>query len=146
MSRKMTKSRILWLAPLLIAINQLSAQQTCHRADVNSAHFIETLVAMMDTAAGRTSLRTTLNLPVVAASQITLVTDSAVCARAGQAADSVAKVWDPSMTLDATTDPLYVIKVGTSYAVADLNNVDDGHGDFVFIFGPLWEYRGIVLM
>lgn len=142
----MTKSRILWLAPLLIAFNPLSAQQTCHTADVNSTHFIETLVAMMDTAAGRTALRTTLNLPVVAASQITLVTDSAVCARAGQAADSVASVWDPTLTLSPTTDPLYVIKVGTSYAVADLNNVDDGDGDFVFIFGPLWEYRGIVLM
>jgi hypothetical protein len=142
----MTKSRILWLAPLLIAFNQLSGQQTCHRADVNSTHFIETLVAMMDTAAARTTLRTTLNLPVVAASQITLVTDSAVCARAGQAADSVAKVWEPSMTFDPITDPLYVIKIGTSYAVADLNNVGDGEKDFVFIFGPLWEYRGAVWM
>lgn len=142
----MTKSRILWLAPLLMAFNPLTAQQSCHKADVNSAHFIQTLVAMMDTAAARTALRTTLNLPVVTATQITLVTDSAVCARAGQAADSVAKVWEPSMTLDPTTDPLYVIKVGTSYAIADLNNVDDGETDFVFIFGPLWEYRGIVLM
>ena len=142
----MTKPRILSLPLLLIAFNPLAAQQTCHKADVNSTHFIETLVAMMDTAAARTALRTTLKLPVVAASLITLVTDSGVCARAGQAADSVAKVWEPSMTLDPTTDPLYVIKVGNSYAVADLNNVDDGDGDFLFIFGPLWEYRGLVLM
>lgn len=142
----MTKTRILWLAPLLLAFKPLSAQQTCHRADVNSAHFIQTLVAMMDTAAARAALRTRLQLPVVTASQITLVTDSTVCARAGQAADSVARVWEPSMTLDPTTDPLYVIKVGTSYAVIDLNNVDDGESDFVFIFGPLWEYRGSVWM
>jgi len=142
----MIKSRLLWLAPFLIVFKPLSAQQTCHRADVNSAHFIQTLVAMMDTAAARAALRTKLQLPVVSASQITLVTDSTVCARAGQAADSVFKVWEPSATLDPTTAPLYVIKVGTSYAVTDLNNVDDGESDFVFIFGPLWEYRGSVWM
>lgn len=142
----MKKSQILWLAPFLIAFTRLSAQQTCHRADVNSAHFIQVLLAMMDTAAARTALRTSLQLPVVPASQITLVTDSTVCARAGQAADSVFKVWEPSSTLDPTTAPLYVIKVGTSYAVTDLNNVDDGESDFVFIFGPLWEYRGSVWM
>lgn len=142
----MLKSLFLWLAPFLIAFKPLSAQQTCHSADVNSTHFIQTLVAMMDTAAARTALRTKLQLPLVAASQITLVTDSTVCARAGQAADSVFKVWEPSQTLDPTTDPLYVIKIGTSYAVADLNNVDDGESDFVFIFGPLWEYRGSVWM
>ena len=82
----------------------------------------------------------------MSSSAITLVADPAVCARAGLAADSIFKVWEPTATLDPTTDPIYVIKIGTSYAVIDLNNTDDSDFDWVFIFGPLWEYRGSARM
>jgi hypothetical protein len=136
----MSKFRMLWVAPFLLAFHTLTGQQTCHTADLNSAHFIATLNAMMDTS--RSAFRAKLQMPLVSSSAITLVTDPAVCAQAGFAADSIFKVWEPTATLDPTTDPIYVIKIGTSYAVADLNNTDDSEFDWVFIFGPLWEYRG----
>lgn len=136
----MARARILWLTPVLIAFHSAAGQQTCHAADVNSAHFIQTLKAVMDTS--HSVLRAKLNLPLVSPSQITLVTDPAICARAGLAADSIFKVWEPTATLDPTTDPIYVITIGTSFAVADLNNPDDSSFDWVFVFGPLWEYRG----
>lgn len=136
----MIKTRILWLTPFLLAFNSAVSQQTCHGPDVNSAHFIGGIKAMMDTS--RSAIRARLQIPLVSPSAISLVTDPAVCAQAGFAADSIFKVWEPTQTLDPTTAPIYVIKIGTSFAVADLNNPDDSDFDFVFIFGPLWEYRG----
>ena len=140
----MAKSRILWLTPFLVAFSSAAGQQTCHRPDVSSAHFIQTLNATMDTS--QSAFRARLQMPLVTSSAITLVTDPAVCAQAGFAADSMFKVWEPTQTLDPTTAPIYVIKIGTSYAVADLNNLDTSHFDWVFIFGPLWEYRGGIAM
>jgi hypothetical protein len=93
------------------------------------------------------TLRTKFGLSVVPANQITLVTDNQVCARAGAAADSVMTVWDPSDPPVATTNAIYVIQVGTAYAVVDLNDPSPNpKSEFssVFIFGPLWDYRGIV--
>jgi hypothetical protein len=99
---------------------------------------------MMDTS--QSAFRAKLQMPLVSSSAITLVTDATVCAQAGLAADSIFKVWEPTATLGPTTDPIYVIKIGTSYAVADLNSPDTSDGDWVFIFGPLWEYRGSIGM
>jgi hypothetical protein len=140
----MLKVRILLLTASLTAFHSAPGQQTCHGADVNSAHFIQTLSAMMDTS--QAAFRAKLQMPLVSSSAIVLVTDAAVCARAGLAADSIFKVWEPTATLDPTTDPIYVIKIGTSYAVADLNSPDDNEFDWVFLFGPLWEYRGSITM
>jgi hypothetical protein len=98
----------------------------------------------MDTS--QAAFRTRFLLPLVATSAITLVTDGPTCARAGLAVDSVFKVWQPSATLDPTTEPLYVIKIGTSFAVANLNYPSDSEFDWVFVFGPLWEYRGSTRM
>lgn len=140
----MTKSLILLLTPFWLALNSAAGQQTCHGPDVNSAHFIQGLNALMDTS--QSAFRAKLQMPLVSSSAITLVTDPAVCAQAGFAADSIFKVWEPTATLDPITDPIYVIKIGTSYAVADLNNPGDNHFDFVIIFGPLWEYRGGLMM
>lgn len=138
-----TKQSVFLLTAFLVAAHPIRGQQTCHAADINSAHFIKTLVAMMDTS--RATLRTSLQLPLVSPSSITLVSNATVCSKAGLAADSIFKVWEPTATLPPTTDPIYVIQVGTSYAVADLNDPDDSDGDWVSIFGPLWEYRGSIL-
>jgi hypothetical protein len=140
----MAKSRLLWVTPFVLAFHAAAGQQRCHATDLNSAHFIKTLIAAMDTSGS--AFRAKLQLPLVSSSAITLVADPAVCARAGLAADSIFKVWEPTATLDPTTDPIYVIKIGTSYAVIDLNNTDDSDFDWVFIFGPLWEYRGSARM
>jgi hypothetical protein len=139
----MINFRMLWVTPFLIPVHTVTGQQTCHAADSNSAHFITTLNAMMTTSSPS---RAKLQIPLVSSSAITLVADPTVCAQAGFAADSIFKVWEPTVTLDATTNPIYVIKIGTSYAVADLNNTDGSEFDWVFIFGPLWEYRGSIRM
>lgn len=84
-------------------------------------------------------------MPLVKPSAIVLVTDAKVCARAGFAADSMLKIWEPTAKLGTTHDPLYVIKIGSSFAVADMNSPSDSDGDLIWIFEPLWEYRGIIL-
>jgi hypothetical protein len=140
----MIKTRILWLTPFLLAFHSATGQQTCHGPDVNSASFIKGLNAMMDSS--QSAFRASLQMPLVTSSAIALVTDAAVCAQAGFAADSIFKVWEPTATLGPSTDPIYVIKIGTSYAVVDLNSPDTSDGDWVFIFGPLWEYRGGIAM
>ena len=140
----MLKRRLLWLGPFLVAFHSVSAQNTCHTADLNSSHFIQSLNAMMDTS--QSAFRASLQMPFVPSSQIVLVTDPTVCARAGLAADSIVKVWEPTVTFAPTTDPLYVIQIGTSYALADLNAPRSNHFDWVFIFGSLWEYRGSIWM
>jgi hypothetical protein len=140
----MVKASFLLLTASLIAFHSVTSQQTCHGTDVHSAQFIKTLSAMMDTS--RSAMRARLQLPLVSPAQIMVVNDAAVCAQAGLAADSIFKVWEPTATLQPTTDPIYVIRVGTSYAVADLNSPNDSEFDWVFIFGPLWEYRGSLMM
>jgi hypothetical protein len=135
---------MLCLSLMLASSRSASAQNTCHRADVTSAHFIETLNMMMDTS--QTAFRAKLQMPLVTSSAIVLVSDSATCARAGLAGDSIVKVFVPNAVYAPTTAPLYVIKIGTSFAVADLNQTDQSDFDWVFIFGPLWEYRGSMRM
>ena len=136
-------SLIVALGVLLGPARHMGAQQTCHRADVNSAHFIQVMQIMMDSS--QRAFRAKLKMPLVKSSAIVLVSDPRICARAGFAADSMFKIWEPTAKLGPTHDPLYVIKIGTSFAVADLNSPSDSDGDLIWIFGPLWEYRGIIL-
>ena len=132
------------LAVLLGPARYTGAQNTCHRADLNSAHFIQSLNAMMDSS--QTAFRAKLKMPLVTSSAIVLVSDPTICARAGLAGDSIVKVWVPTAKFRPTTAPLYVIKIGTSFAMADLNSPTTNHFDWVFIFGPKWEYRGAIWM
>jgi len=140
----MRKLAILCLSALVVSSRSASAQNTCHSADLNSAHFIQGLNAMMDTS--QAAFRAKLQMALVTSSAIVLASDSATCARAGLAVDSIAKGFVPGATHPPTTAPLYVIRVGTSFTVADLNSPPSDHFDWVFFFGPLWEYRGIIGM
>ena len=140
----MRKLRILYIGIVILSARSAMAQSTCHVADRNSARFIQGLNAMMDSS--QAAFRAKLQMPLVNSSQIVLVSDSATCARAGLATDSIVKVFVPGATPPPSTDPLYVIKVGTSFALADLNSPSVEHFQWVFFFGPLWEYRGIIGM
>jgi hypothetical protein len=121
------------------------AQNTCHAADMNSARFIQSLNSMM--APDASAFRAKLQMSLVSPSQIVLVSDSTTCARAGLAQDSIVKIWVPTARHPPTTAPLYVIQIGTSFAVADLNSPRSGSEyGMVLIFGPLWEYRGSIGM
>jgi hypothetical protein len=121
------------------------AQNTCHAGDMNSARFNQSLGSMM--ASDASAFRAKLQMPLVPSSQIFLVSNPTTCARAGLAADSIVKVWVPNATHPPTIAPLYVIQIGDSFAVADLNSPQSG-GEYgmLFIFGPLWEYRGSIGM
>jgi hypothetical protein len=120
------------------------AQNTCHAADQYSARFIQGIKAMMDSS--NSVLRARLQMPLVASSAIVLISDSAVCARAGVASDSIVKVIVPTASQAPTTAPLYVIGVGSSFVVADLNASSESRLEVLFLFGPLWEYRGAFSM
>ncbi len=124
-----------WSAPL-------GAQNTCHPADSQSQHFIRVIKAMMTPE--HAPLRTHFRLPLVPPERITIETDPAVCARAGQAIDSLGRSWVPNApVLPRSTIPLYVVRVGTSYVVIDLISQNDNDGEFFFYFGPSWNHTGI---
>jgi len=130
----------------LIGSSLLGAQNTCAPADDNSAHIIGVFKRMMQS--DQADVRDSVGLPLVDPTQITLVSDALICAQAGAAGDSIVKVWVPGATHAPTTAPLYVIRIGTFYAVADLSSPPDPQDEFdsILIFGPAWDYRSIVAM
>jgi len=75
-------------------------------------------------------------------STITLVTDPAVCARAGQAVDSVSLADDSTQSLPPYSHPIYVFRIGSSYGVKS-SPASNQHHDFVMFFGALWQYLSI---
>src|SRR6266404_6422169 len=97
----------------LVAVHsvQVGAQsKTCHAADNESAKVIRAVNALMKPESA--SLRTRLALPFASPSQIVLVSDSTICAQAGQALDSLARAWAPSQPQPpANSNPLYVVQV-----------------------------------
>jgi hypothetical protein len=120
------------------------AQTTCHPNGNWADHFRGSLTTMM-TPEGA-SLRTKFALPLVDSSQISLVSDPVVCARAGQALDSLATVWAPTTHgLHPSTGLLFVYKVGTSYAVIYQNSGPDLDGDIIYFFGSSWVYKGVAI-
>lgn len=89
--------------------------------------------------------RKKLSLPIVPPSEIAIVTDPKVCARAVEAADSVVAKWNPSAISPGGAYKIYVIRIGTSHAIVDLTP-PTSHYAAVLVFGPRWEYRGTVMM
>lgn len=122
------------------AVEAAGQSKTCHGADGESAHVISAVNALMKPESA--SIRTRFGVPFASASQITLVTDSAVCARAGQALDSLARAWAPNQPQPpADSDPLYVVQLGSDFAVVDGTTAPTEHYKLVFYFSPLWEFR-----
>jgi hypothetical protein len=120
------------------------AQTTCHPNDNWADHFRGALTAMM-TPQGA-SLRTKFALPLVDSSQVSLVSDPVICARAGQALDSLGTAWAPTTHgPHPSTGVLYVFRVGTSYAVIFQNSGSDLDGDSIYFFGSSWAYSGVAI-
>jgi len=91
-------------------------------------------------------LRTKVGVPQVDSSQVTLVSDPVLCARAGQALDSLATVWSPtSHGPHPSTVGLYVFRLGTSYGVIYLPPSNTGDGDPIMFFDTSWAYTGTSL-
>ncbi len=130
-------------AVILLSADSVSGQAVCASADHKSHHLIGVLKNMMESDAA--AARDSVGLPLVSMSEIVLVSDPKVCARAGQAADSVFRTWSPGATF-TKNPPLYVIRVGTSFVIADLSAPPNPYDEFntVFIFGPRWEFRRLM--
>jgi hypothetical protein len=133
---------------LMLHADMLSAQNTCHTADKYSDLFIKQFQSLMGSDEDAMRLRARFNLPVVPSSQILLVSDSTVCAKIGAAADSMMTLWDPTDPAVASTIPVYVIQIGSSYAMVDLNAPPEYREErtSVWIFGPASEYRGMLAL
>jgi hypothetical protein len=139
---KTSQSGFAFLFLVLGSFHVVGAQTTCHAASGDSDHFLRVVRTMM--ASDQQPIRTRFSLPLVTPSQVVLVSDPAVCARAGQALDSLANRWVPrSPPLPPSTVPLYVFQVGGSYGVVDLASLNANDGDFIFFFGSLWNYSGV---
>lgn len=139
----MTKTTQSMLAVAFMALPTLplSAQsRTCHTANDTSANVIKAVNAMMTPEAA--SLRSRFGVALVSSSQITLVTDANVCARAGQALDSLALAWAPTQQASPpNSDPLYVVQLGSDYAVVDPPNTKIEHYGLILYFSAAWVLR-----
>lgn len=129
--------------PILLSVFLVAhpalAQATCHAADEHSADVINQITGMMDSWVDAQT-RSEFGVSLVSPSEITLVSDSATCARAGEVVDSLLHVWHPTATIPPWQAPLYVFKIGSSYATMDRSNPDQpGYG--VMFFTPLWSYK-----
>jgi hypothetical protein len=130
------------LAILSVRGSAILAQSTCHTPDQNSDHFITVVKQMM--GPDSTGVRAYIGLGIVDTAQIALVSDSTICARAGQALDSLNLVLKPGVTIPpADTLPLYVLQVGSSFAVADLNYRSANDFDHLFFFTALWQFMNV---
>jgi len=139
-----TMQSILAVVLLTLASLPLQAQsRTCHAANDTSANVIKAVNAMMTPQAG--SLRSQAGIPLVSSSEIVLVTDASICARAGQALDSLAYAWAPTQPASpANSDALYVIQLGSDYAVVDPPSAKLEHFGLILYFSGVWALRTMV--
>ncbi|HEV7388799.1 MAG TPA: hypothetical protein VGN73_09315 [Gemmatimonadaceae bacterium] len=112
-------------------------QAICHAADDNSAAVIYQISLMMDST--HAQARSEFGVPLVQPSEIALVSDPATCARAGQAVDSLVHVWNPSATTPPWSTPLYVFRIGTSYAAMDRSTLNQP-AYWVLFFTSAWAF------
>jgi len=119
--------------------NAKGQRPPCHRADEVS----DALIAEIKNLMGRdSSRRKALSLAAAADSTIAVVADSRICARAGQAVDSVALHDDQNQVLKPAVNPIYVFRIGASHGVR-FSGGPDSHFEFVMFFGPSWEYLSV---
>lgn len=138
--RIIRKSLLVGCAFVLMS-GRAMGQTTCHTNDAHADHFKGILQQMMTPASAR--LRTAVGVAQVDSTQISLVSDPVLCARAGQALDSLATVWAPtSHGPHPSTASLYVFRVGTSYGVIYLHPSNTGDRDPIMFFDTSWAYTG----
>jgi hypothetical protein len=119
-------------------------QTTCHTNDADGDHFKRILQQMMTPE--NAPLRTAVGVPQVDSTHITLVSDALVCARAGQAIDSLTTVWAPTTHgPHPSTASLYVFRVGSSYGVIYLHPANTADGDPILFFDAAWSYTGTAI-
>jgi hypothetical protein len=134
--RRRLKIALLVLITVSAASSALDAQSiigTCAPTDTTSARLITAFTSIDTSQTASDSVgRVKLGLTGVTPSQIVAVTDNAVCTRA-------AKAIDAQRTRKSDRLTLYVVAVGTSYAVLDRTVI--GHGYAVaWVFDHNWNF------
>ncbi len=141
MSSFSNKSRLMRILTICLSafflVRPVFGQATCHAADDNSAAVIYQISLMMDSS--HAQARSEFGVPLVQPSDIALVSDSATCARAGQAVDSLLHAWNPTATIPPWSTPLYVFKIGTSYAAMDRSTPNQS-AYWVLFFTSTWAF------
>jgi hypothetical protein len=126
---------------LVLMSGRAMGQTTCHTTDAHADHLKGILQQMM-TPAGA-ALRTAVGVAPIDSTQVSLVSDPVLCARAGQALDSLGTVWAPtSHGPHPSTGSLYVFRLGTSFGVNYPHPKNTGDGDPILFFDTNWAYTG----
>lgn len=116
--------------------------QNCFASDTSSVRIVARLQRLVTgTSSGTVKSRAMFHLPSFNASDVTLVTDDSSCVRARQAEDSVIHATNPRAPVSIPARPLYVVKVGTYNAVADLAQRVEGNV-MLTLYDPNWAYLG----
>jgi hypothetical protein len=110
----------------------------------HSAGHVRILASML--SADRKAGRSTFGFPPPDSSQIRLVTDTGLCAKADSALyDALIKMGGTKSSDVADNGILYLYQVGSLYAVTDLEQSPWGDLTFTpifFFFDPQWHYLG----
>jgi D-alanyl-D-alanine carboxypeptidase len=108
---------------------------TCRSADTTSAYLeaiIEGIVSLTDSTS--TVVRTALNLPLISASNVSLVTQSQTCGKAASALDAAQNSTNPNRTM-------YVFTRYAVFEVAGPSSDFSGPGaNFIWYFTNKWDY------
>lgn len=134
-----------FLSAALLFARPTLGQGPCHTADQYSASVIYQVDRMMDSIPILAVGRAQFGVPLVTPAEITLVADSATCVRAGQVVDSLLHKWNPTATIPARTVPIYVYKIGTSYAAAE-PGTDPPAPYWVMFFTSVWGFKAVLRM
>jgi hypothetical protein len=122
---------------LIIATTVVGAPGgTCAQKDERSDRLIANFKAFVGkTDMGGTVEKTTLGLRDVTPSQVSLVTDNAVCAKAAAA-------FNTTQLQKRSKYTLYVVALGSSYAVEDTKMLQAGF-ETADVFDRTWKYIGV---
>ncbi len=109
---------------------------TCAPKDERSDRLIANLKAFVGKKdMGGTVEKTTMGLKDVTASQVGLVTDKAICTKAAAA-------FDTKQLQKRSSYALYVVTLGSSYAVEDTKMLQAGF-ETADVFDSTWKYIGV---
>lgn len=131
---------VISLAILALPTRSVHAQ-SCIAADTASVRIIATVQRIVTGTTKAAQTRAMLHLPSLTASEVTLVTDEASCARGRQALDSLVHATNPDAPSVLPARALYVVKFGTYNALVDPTARTEG--DYSLdLFDPNWAYLG----
>jgi hypothetical protein len=119
---------------------------TCAPKDVRSDRLIAHFKNFVgETGIGGTILKKELGLTDVTPSQVTLVTDNAICSKAAVAydrhLDTYTKKIGQQSVQKRSSYSLYVVTLGSSYAVEDTKSLQPGF-ETADVYDKDWKYIG----